>query len=485
MINGVIIQRLSRQSILSVKCCKLFKPYRGVYLRSFGTMSKLSGGVPFRQEDLLGDEKYNEESRALNEPFEDFMQQDVISHNKQEDIIQKPIDLSEEVKKLGPRIFVSEMSNPYNNLALEHYIFKHFPVSKGITENSKETNNRLVIYINSPCVVIGKNQNPWGETNLPIINSLSIPLVRRFSGGGAVVHDTENVNFSIMMPRNQFTRDKHSQLICDEVNKLPLDKQITRFTPDTQTPYQVQGPHLKLKLNQRFDIVDSDSGYKVSGSAYKIQKDKAYHHATMLINSKLDILKTLLHRNEDIVGKVDGRGVESVKVPVKNVGMDKKLFIECVIDAFTKEYGKSIKNEIKDEDDDDLFGLSVFQPEQKDVPLSVITEDDLNGEVQEIAKSMQTWDWKFGSTPLFHHTLTNLEHDFTIKFTVEKGIIQDLEIVNGEDAIINGFTTEQIFSYLKDLIKKSPIRYQGKILSPFITDENIANWIGNAIDGTS
>ena len=60
-----------------------------------------------------------------------------------------------------------------------------------IPENdSKENYNRLMFYKNWPCAVIGKNQNPWKEVNLPLLNSLHIPLVRRRSGGGTVVHDS-------------------------------------------------------------------------------------------------------------------------------------------------------------------------------------------------------------------------------------------------------------------------------------------------------
>ena len=36
----------------------------------------------------------------------------------------------------------------------------------------------------------------------------------------------------------------------------------------------------------------------VSGSAYKIVKDRAYHHGTMLISTKLDTLGELLRTNK-------------------------------------------------------------------------------------------------------------------------------------------------------------------------------------------
>ena len=40
------------------------------------------------------------------------------------------------------------------------------------------------------------------------------------------------------------------------------------------------------------------SGPHVSGSAYKIVNNRAYHHGTMLISSQLETLGKLLHSNK-------------------------------------------------------------------------------------------------------------------------------------------------------------------------------------------
>jgi lipoate-protein ligase A len=45
-----------------------------------------------------------------------------------------------------------------------------------------------LLYRNEPCIVIGRNQNPWNELDVTRMKEMGIKLVRRRSGGGAVYH---------------------------------------------------------------------------------------------------------------------------------------------------------------------------------------------------------------------------------------------------------------------------------------------------------
>lgn len=56
----------------------------------------------------------------------------------------------------------------------------------------------LFLWQNSPCVVIGRAQNPWLECNLEAMDNDKIPMVRRQSGGGTVYHDYGNLNYTII-----------------------------------------------------------------------------------------------------------------------------------------------------------------------------------------------------------------------------------------------------------------------------------------------
>lgn len=46
----------------------------------------------------------------------------------------------------------------------------------------------LLFYRDEPCIVIGRNQNPWKEVNLSSAENTGTPWIRRRSGGGTVYH---------------------------------------------------------------------------------------------------------------------------------------------------------------------------------------------------------------------------------------------------------------------------------------------------------
>ena len=75
-------------------------------------------------------------------------------------------------------VYVSTSHDPYFNLSIEDWLFRH--------KDPKDP--LLLLYRNNPCVVIGRNQNPWKEVNLQQSSHRSIPFLRRRSGGGTVFH---------------------------------------------------------------------------------------------------------------------------------------------------------------------------------------------------------------------------------------------------------------------------------------------------------
>lgn len=73
------------------------------------------------------------------------------------------------------------------------------------------------------------------------------------------------------MPRAEFNRRTNAELVCRALHQLDIPAEV----------------------NERHDIVVQ--GQKVSGSAFKLVNNRAYHHGTMLIDSQLDLLRQVLN----------------------------------------------------------------------------------------------------------------------------------------------------------------------------------------------
>ncbi|KAH9002269.1 Lipoyltransferase and lipoate-protein ligase [Lactarius hatsudake] len=231
-------------------------------------------------------------------------------------------------------IYVSQSSDPYFNLTFEDWLFKEKSTHEPL----------LLIYRDRPCVVIGRNQNPWKEVNFPELHRANIPFIRRRSGGGTGVPcDMGNTNFSIHLPRSSFDRK------------------------------------FDARVNERNDVC-LFSDIHVSGSAYKIVKDRAYHHGTMLISSQLGTLGDVLHVSKD---SMMTRGVASVRSPVKNLRefsptVTHGTFVKAMVQAFREEYH--------------CEGTRI---DTTDSPY-----------IQNGIAELYDWSWAFGQTPEFTYSIS-------------------------------------------------------------------------------
>lgn len=224
------------------------------------------------------------------------------------------------------QLYQSLSTDPYVNLSIEHFLLEHAPPDSSI----------LFLYINRPCVVIGRNQNPWLETNLQALyndrgkdttpTDSDVLFVRRRSGGGAVFHDEGNLNYSVISPRNTFTRNKHAEMVV-------------------QALHRIGATH--ARVNDRHDIVlpiDDGQPRKISGSAFKLTRHRALHHGTCLLDSpNINGLGYFL--KSPARDYVKAKGVESVRSPVANVSSvfadASALFsMQGVVDSVMEEFAR-------------------------------------------------------------------------------------------------------------------------------------------------
>lgn len=138
-------------------------------------------------------------------------------------------------REVTKSVFMSQSTDIYTNLALEDWMYRNMDFSK---------HHVMMVWRNEPCVVIGRHQNPWLESNVPLLTEKDIALARRNSGGGTVYHDRGNLNVTFFTPRERYDRKYNLELI-----KRAL----------------FRGFGVKAVINERQDIIVRDK-YKVSFS---------------------------------------------------------------------------------------------------------------------------------------------------------------------------------------------------------------------------
>ena len=280
------------------------------------------------------------------------------------------------------KVVVSPFRNPFINLALEDFFMRggaDLPLA--------------FFYVNRPCVVLGRFQNPWLECHLPYLAENDIWMVRRQSGGGCVFHDEGNLNYSFIYPEGMIDRRRGVELI-----------QRARSRAD-----------IPLEISPRHDLWLE--GKKISGSAFKQTKDASFHHGTFLISS--DLMKLEESLKHTMIPK-ETKSIASVRSKV--ISLQQKfpgVEIVDVIDLIANEL-KTIKFDIE--------GDLLSQPK-----------------VQESFNQLTSWDWLWGETP--HFEFENLK--------VHKGYIKSpLEARFSPENLISLLTQEEISRLFPDFSKQ-------------------------------
>ncbi len=259
-------------------------------------------------------------------------------------------------------IVQSQSTDVYRNLASEEWLLDHAEGRGPI----------LFLCVNSPCVVIGKNQNPWLECRLSLMEKEGVPLARRISGGGAVYHDAGNLNVGIIVPRTEYREEKQYELIFQALEKFGIKAS---------------------KLRKNSLAVD---GKKISGQAFSFRGQHVLHHGTLLVSSDLDRLGRYL--GSEICG-IETKAVASVPAEVVNLSsVAPDLTVDKLTDALTEEFKR-------------MYGRV------RECGSVGVRECGSDGELQPIMEKLSSDDWKLNHTPRFHVTLNGQTLE------VEKGCV--------------------------------------------------------------
>lgn len=372
----------------------------------------------------------------------------------------KHLPLEKIVQSALPMVFISRLTSPHLNLALERYIYEKFPVKSRDDNDSLDLEfaKRLFLYKNSSCIVVGKNQNIFKEINFRFASATQTSILRRYSGGGTVVHDDGNFCFGFICPKDEFNRIGFTTGLIEKWNDYFKSGQIS----------------IKLSTNDKGDMIDEHSKKKVSGSAFQISKGRSLHHGTMLLSADLTNLSKLLKINKDRLLQIKDKATDSIPSPVMNTSISADLFMKIAVGSFVENYGLPLNLEKKTQK---LLVDNIHIAKAGPLQCQVFKVDDLTPlpqEVYEMANDMQKWDWVFAKTPKFEQTI---EVDgLKIKFIVAKGRIAQLEYEGNDNS--------QLTKLKGALETDTPVWYRSDSIKSYISGPlgekiawNVDQWI--------
>lgn len=284
------------------------------------------------------------------------------------------------------KYIVNKSHNPAYNIALEAYAFREL----------RDEDELFILWINEPTIVIGKHQNTIEEINKSYIDEHGIHVVRRLSGGGAVYHDLNNLNYTIISNKTQegaFDFKTFSQPVIETLADLGVTATFTG----------------------RNDL--EIDGKKFCGNAQAYYKGRMMHHGCLLFDVDMTVLSNALQVSKD---KIESKGVKSVRARVTNI-LD-ELPEKMTVEAFSEQ----LLNKIKEQ-----------YPDMTEYALS---EADLEN-IQNLADNQfATWDWTYGKSP-----------DYTIKRSVRYPAGKITSYVKVEKSMITGLKIYGDFFGIKDV----------------------------------
>lgn len=243
---------------------------------------------------------------------------------------------------------INHSTDPAFNLAFEEYF----------TARAKDIGDSLIFFWrNRPSVIVGRFQNSFGEVDAPTAEALGVGIFRRNTGGGAVYHDLNNLNYSFIVPAGSadYLKDAKSSapfgLLFDIILELLASLGV------------------KAEKTGRNDL--TLDGRKISGAARQLTKTGLLLHGTLLFDVDLESLSRVLSVDP---AKYESKGLKSVKSRVCNLkealpkGMDITSFQAALESALVAEE---------------------YVPSAKEL-----------AEIEELAqRKFRAWDWNWGASP--------------------------------------------------------------------------------------
>ncbi len=228
--------------------------------------------------------------------------------------------------------------DPFGNLAMEQHLLE--TVAGGCC--------LLYLWQNENTVVVGRNQNPWAECRVSLLEEEGGRLTRRLSGGGAVFHDLGNLNFTFLVPTEDYDLQKQQRVLLEACRSFGVP----------------------AELSGRNDL--TADGRKFSGNAFYHNGPRSYHHGTLLVDVDGAKLARYLTPSK---AKLESKGVPSVRSRVVNL---KELCPSITVDGLKQALVNAFES---------VYGL-------ESVPRVFAEAEERR--IAELREQYSSWAWRFG-----------------------------------------------------------------------------------------
>lgn len=269
----------------------------------------------------------------------------------------------------------SHSRNPYFNLALEEYVF----------ENLSRDEEYFMLWQNDNTIVVGKYQNTAEEINQEFVDAHGIRVARRLSGGGAVYHDSGNLNFTFIVNKEKdfgFDFKRFAEPVIAALASLGITAELTG----------------------RNDI--TIDGKKFSGNSQYVKKGRVMSHGCIMVNSNLTNVGDALKPK---AAKFVSKKVKSVRSRVTTI--DANSPEDITVERFKEALLQATAA------DDALEPLE-------------LTEAQL-AEVQKLAEDKYaTWEWNYGTAADYSYK-NSVKYPYglvEVSADVKNATIQEIEI---------------------------------------------------------
>lgn len=164
--------------------------------------------------------------------------------------------------------------DPYGNLAAEEALL------------TGRCEDYILLWRNAPCVILGKNQCAEAETSAQCRSE--VPVLHRSTGGGAVYHDLNNINYSFIRTEKEMTDVQcFLHIIMDFLHQFDIN----------------------VVFSGRNDLLLPD-GSKISGCAFRRADNRTLVHGTLLFRRDAEKMERYLTPSPE---KLLRHGVASVR----------------------------------------------------------------------------------------------------------------------------------------------------------------------------